>query len=131
MSAFICNDYHISVLAYYATTRNSLTLYPRRSTFELGNILHTENVKSYNHRYEEDYRPDFQLDKRAFDYVIGQMDPMQIIVAADCLSYQSCEHPEWKNSEACSILRQITSHATSNLPGYDQADWSMFPPDNA
>lgn len=133
MSAFICNDYHISVLAYYAVTRNSIVLTSDYNAHEIGEILHAENVKSANHKYNESIKPHFRLDTRALAnaWQYSGKGTVKIIKAVHCLDYQSCEHPQWESSIAFDILERIKSHATHNLPGYDQAEWEIIPPDDS
>ena len=54
---------------------------------------------------------------------------VQIIKAARCLDYQSCEHPGWEQSDACKLLQAIIGDDTSaHLPGYDEAEWEITPP---
>jgi hypothetical protein len=48
-----------------------------------------------------------------------------VIKAADCLDYQSCEHPEWDKSEAKQLLDAIRAAAISKLPGYEEAEWAI------
>ena len=60
MSAFICNHSHVTALAVYAARHRLLGW---TDANQVGELLHAENVKSVNYRY--DYReaavPDFAL----------------------------------------------------------------------
>lgn len=53
------------------------------------------------------------------------LTPVQVIKACDCLEYQSCEHPEWEQSEACKLLKAIREAAIGALPGYSEAEWEI------
>jgi hypothetical protein len=122
MSAFICNDSHITALAVYAA-RNRLLGY--RDANQVGAMLHAENVKSVNYRYHEATRPGFTICEWA---AFHPFSLVQIIKAARCLAYQSCEHPGWPVSEACRLLEAITAGTGERPPGYDEAEWVITRP---
>ena len=91
---------------------------------QIGEMLHAENVKSVNYRYGEATKPHFALCEwsafQAFSHV-------QIIKAARCLRYQSCEHPGWEGSDACKLLQAIIGRCGQDTPGYDEAEWVITP----
>ena len=118
MSAFICNDRHISILAHYAAHNLSLGATPA----EIGAMLHRENVASVNHRYSESTVPAFVYDSTVESL---KVEPVQIIKAAHCLDYQSCEHDAWDKSEARQLLLQIIENAAYKFPGYESAQWEI------
>lgn len=123
MSAFICNHSHVTALAVYVA-RNRILGWTDAN--EIGEMLHTENVRSVNYRYNETTEADFAMCTWAASH---QFSEVQIIKAARCLRYQSCEHPDWDASDACKILEEIIGDdATHNLPGYDEAEWEISPP---
>ena len=123
MSAFICNSSHITALAVYAA-RNRL--HGRTDANQIGVMLHAENVLSVNYRYGEATIPNFEICEGAAFHEFSQV---QIIKAARCLDYQSCEHPGWQQSDACRLLQTIIGDDSSrNLPGYDEAEWEITPP---
>lgn len=116
MSCFICNDYHISVLANYAAVQQ-LTYRHNNKTKEandaaiIGLILHKENVRSYNYRYDKHLPTTYFT----FRYSV-QEKPFHesvIISAANCLDYQSCERPDWERSEARAIITAIKARASN------------------
>lgn len=122
MSCFICNDLHISVLAHFAARFNCDG--EKMTPKNIGLLLHSENVKSYNARYEDDqqfYTYHHKSDIRAYDYV----PVVQVLKAAQCLAYQSCEHDGWQSSKAKRILDAIESKAIYQLPGYEDSDWEI------
>jgi hypothetical protein len=123
MSAFICNNSHITALAVYAA-RNRIAGHTDANA--IGDILHTENVRSVNYRYDETTEPSFQLCERA---AFHEFSHVQIVKAARCLSYQSCEHPGYPDSEACKIVQAIIAgYPSRDMPGYDEAEWEITPP---
>ncbi len=84
----------------------------------IGQVLWAENVRSVNHRYDE-YDPSEPYHFKRYPVVI---DPANILGIISCLTYQSCEHPEWEQSEAFAILEAIRRKAIRRLPGYE---WSL------
>jgi hypothetical protein len=123
MSAFICNHSHVTALAVFAARKRVLGW---TDANKIGSLLHAENVKSVNYRYGETTKPDFAMCAWAAFHEFSQV---QIIKAARCLEYQSCEHPGWEESGACQLLRAIIGDETTrNLPGYDEAEWEITPP---
>jgi hypothetical protein len=129
MSAFICNDSHITALAVYAVRHRILGLTDAKP---IGEMLHAENVASVNYRYAEATKPAFAMCEWAAFHPFSRV---QIVKAANCLEYQSCEHPAWEASDACKLVRAIIGDigddASRNLPGYDEAQWEISPPANA
>jgi hypothetical protein len=128
MSAFICNDYHISVLANYAW-ENGLPYYwngqyrkcdnPER----IGAILKKENVRSVNYRYSERQSTKFEYDAS----VVGkEISRAQILQAAFCLNYQSCERDDWPKSEAHAIIMAIVYDAAY---GFSDGEWEIQKPE--
>jgi hypothetical protein len=122
MSAFICNNSHITALAVFAA-RNRLAGHTDAKT--IGDILHAENVTSVNYRYSESTRPNFELCEWAAFHPFSQV---QIVKAVRCLDYQSCEHPTWQQSEAFKIVQAILGgDEHDGMPGYDEAEWEITP----
>jgi hypothetical protein len=130
MSAFICSNEHISVLAEYAAL-NAADCLPhsvRKLTAQaIGKILHAENVRSVNYRYSE-------LNQDQYKHVKAMLgkpkyfQAAQILKAANCLSYQSCEHSGWNDSLAKEMLDNIIAGAINQVPGYADAEWHIcFP----
>jgi hypothetical protein len=122
MSAFICNLSHITALAVHAARHHLLGYADAK---QVGEMLHAENVASVNYRYSEATRPHFAICEWAAFHPFSRV---QILKAAHCLHYQSCEHPGWKASDACKLLEEIIGEFTPDLPGYDDAQWEITPP---
>lgn len=53
----------------------------------------------------------------------NQLDPVIVLKAIACYEYQSCEHSEWKTSEAFTFCRSL--EAIRALPGYEEAPWGI------
>ena len=122
MSAFICNHSHVTALAVYAAR---LRILGWADPNPIGEMLHAENVASVNYRYGESTVSKFAMCEWAAFQPFSQV---QILKAARCLRYQSCEHPGWQESDACKIVQAIISHAAHSLPGYEAAEWEITPP---
>jgi hypothetical protein len=122
MSAFICNRSHVTALAVYAARNHVLDW---EDANQIGEMLHAENVESVNYRYGEATVPDFTMCEWAAFHPFSQV---QILKAARCLRYQSCEHPRWEGSDACKLLEAIIGPSGVDLPGYDEAEWEITPP---
>jgi len=125
MSAFICNHSHVTALAVYAARNRILGWTDAK---QVGELLHAENVRSVNFRYGETTMPDFAMCAWA---AFHEFSRVQILKAARCLRYQSCEHPGWQASDASRLLEEIIGRSTTDLPGYDEADWVITPPATA
>ena len=98
MSAWIVSDDHIRLLA------QAIALYgeePPESMDALCAMLITENIRSVNYRYDKNSDEDWPI---GYHPVFGGEDPTTfkwlVLKSVDCYSYQSCEHPGWKTSEA-------------------------------
>jgi hypothetical protein len=123
MSAFICNHSHITALAVYAARNRILG---RTDAVQIGELLHAENVKSVNCRYGETTKPDFAMCAWAAFHAFSRV---QIVKAARCLEYQSCEHPGWAQSDACKVVDAIIGdYISRDVPGWDEAQWEITPP---
>lgn len=51
--------------------------------------------------------------------------PVAILKAIDCYEYQSCEHDEWRESQAFTFCRALRSWCIGKLEGYEAADWEI------
>lgn len=135
MSAFVVPDSHITVLAVFIAQRN---LSPGLSVQEIGEILLNENIESIRCRYPDDKEnyQGFTIDERA---AFIRPTLVQIIKAANCLEYQSCEHDAYWRSKAYTMtkaahdtaLRQLrdtggrmyTEDNIHSHPDYDRCAW--------
>lgn len=128
MSAFICCDEHISaIVGWYVTKGQEVNYENRQKTREqmqeLGQILLDENIRSVNHRYNENEPTEaFTLLDTFVSYPLS---PIDIIKACNCLDYQSCETPDYEQTLAHKLLGEIISAACRALPGYELAAWEI------
>lgn len=123
MSAFVLSDKHID---YLVSAAQLYRVIPADLSRVVGQILALENVKSVDYRYgtKDADALEREIADRPFSLTL-RLDPVQVIKAADCYAYQSCEHPAWQASEARRYCDAIRSAAISRLPGYDTAAWAI------
>jgi hypothetical protein len=148
MSAYVSNPETFGLLAAYATlnkcgiyewTQDSGTSI--ETTQRIAKGLARENIRSVAHRYPDDAsgsRPgpsllDEEIEEAAAIYAahfltnahyVRNLKPIQIIVLAQGVDYQSCETDDWRDTLAWKQLHWIKSEAIRQLPGYSSADWS-------
>ena len=97
---------------------------------EVGNMLWLENVKSVSARYPGESSGklpgpiggSFVIESADITHW-PQIEPVQVLKACDCYAYQTCEHDEWKDSQAHAFIERLRSAAVHALPGYDAAEW--------
>ena len=153
MSAYICNPKHFAVLGHFSAQRrfggshNVCKYWMARELKDpevrdltdleyanlIANILYQENIRSVLHRYPNcdlESAPG-PIDKPEVIHVndwsrteLGRK-PVEILMACDGLEYQSCETEDWEETIAYQILNAIRSSAIQQLPGYDEAEWSI------
>lgn len=88
---------------------------------QVGQMLWAENVRSVNHRYsEDDWEQVYEYERRGL-----VPEPVQVLKALACFEYQSCEHPEWRRSEAHAFVQALEARVIRCLPGYDEAAWEI------
>ena len=132
MSAFILGNKHISAMLQHTGPQfqgDSVAYYwegtmhyvnGRQQT--IGQILLNENYCSVNYRYDE--------SKTAADFKqvfrMRRYSPVEIISLCDCYRYQTCEAPDWKDTEAYAIMQALRERAIQQLPGYDKATWVIY-----
>jgi hypothetical protein len=95
---------------------------------KVGQMLWDENRKSIECRYPDD--PDMPDNDWTYEFRPwqGEIDPVQVIKACHCYSYQASEHPGWKESEAHAFIEALEDRAACALPGYDEAAWGAPEP---
>ena len=99
---------------------------------EVGQMLLDENVVSVGYRYSDSLDaglpgPIDTAYRSPYTYTPGRrLTIAETFKAIDGLSYQSCEHPGWRDSEANAMLDSFRKQLASHLPGYDEADtWEV------
>jgi|SRR6185369_4309213 len=141
MSAFIVSKATIDAIVTFAAAHRSVA--PQVLHYEkingvaaetkLGRMLLEENERSIRYRYPQTTGPSDMPGPVDYDgaeryFYAKRFEPIaaiEIVKLCDCLEYQSCEHPEWKDSEACRILALIRESAVMEIPGYDKAPWGL------
>jgi hypothetical protein len=144
MSAFVVSKEHIDTLVSVA-----IQLAPRRAIYtrehgninvhnadEIGQVLHSENVKSVNYRYQGSAHiaptidDEYRYTRRRLDVLHDIVDTRvrniaQAFKAIRCYEYQSCEHPGWEGSEAKWFCDALSAQLMNALPGYGDAEWEI------
>jgi len=99
-----------------------------------GEMLVKENLSSIHSRYPDTLtNPDntpgpcdqYWLSEYAFPRDAKRLTVVQALKAIRCYEYQSCEHPEWEESEAKRFCEAFTANLVTCLPGYDDAEWEL------
>jgi len=123
VSAWIVSKKHIDYLVMIATAIDRCG-----ASFEqrdhVGRTLWTENARSVAYRYRDAISPDVEHYEHTSPG-IGAFDPVKGLKLIACYEYQSCEHPEWKDSDAKRICAQLRSTCINHLAGYDAAPWGI------
>jgi hypothetical protein len=124
MSAFQCSDDHILAIA-----TGSLSREDRRCTKavnEAARIRFEANDLSLKARYGNGcegpaprLRDIFGMQKHL------RLNPVVIIKLCRSFAYQACEYEGWEKSEAKRIVEHARAQAERNLPGYEEAPWSI------
>lgn len=144
MSAYVCNPEHFGVLAAFAAL-NDCAIYEweRSAAIDTAQAvargLARENIRSVAYRYGPDdlpgpnMSPDDILEAAALyaaHFVVHpqRLRPVQVFKLVQCLDYQSCETDDWQTTLAKRQLDWITNAALRQLPGYEDARWSLKQP---
>ena len=97
----------------------------------VANMLWQENIKSVSYRYGSrgvDDLPgpigeNYKLTPKDFRVKFGTFDLYQIIQSCHCYDYQTCEHPDYKKSEAYAFISSLEGEAVRKLPGMEKTIW--------
>lgn len=148
MSAYIVERKHIAYLVvamqskrirrysrafhwYHNGRGKELTPYDDGTALEVAQLLWNENIKSIHGRYPDTVESreypgaddDYEIRPGDVKNLWDEIDPVQLLKSIHCYEYQSCEHDEWKTSEARAIMRALESEAIQALTGYSEAEW--------
>src|SRR5262249_54372168 len=93
----------------------------RQTVGRVGAMLLAENRRSVDHRYNEQEWEQPYL----FTELPGRPDPVVVLKPVACYRYQSCEHPDWRTSDAAAFCDALQDRATRCLPGYATAPWEI------
>ncbi len=104
----------------------------------IGQLLMDENVRSVGYRYERDTFEELPgpvdkvgiLDYHHIDLDLP-FDPIVLLKQLDCYAYQSCESPDWPDTDAYAFCQVVRSLAEAQLPPplrrREQSRWSSSP----
>lgn len=135
MSAWIVSAHHIDALVEAAcrTSRYGTTLryfhqgdcYECRDPTEVGEMLLAECVKSVAYRYsdtrDEDL-PGWSVRPETYRFRTPRVfKPEELLNALDSYEYQSCEHPDWRESQAFAFCQALRDRLIGELPAYRAA----------
>jgi hypothetical protein len=123
----MCSDTHLSALAH-AIVRMQVRLHGTPSE-PLGDVetriyrtLHAANVASLDERYPGDTSRDVP---RFAAYARTVTAPMTVLKLCHSYAYQACEARTWEACEAKKLIDALESYTIRELPGYEQAPWSI------
>ena len=146
MSAWVVYPDHVSYLVACAldlaldgflTFGNGKVLRPHTKD-ETGQLLMNENVRSLRYRYDCDTFDELPgpVDKtgiRDYQHIALDLpfDPIVLLKQLDCYAYQSCECPDWSQTDAHAFFQVVRALAEAKLPPsqrhYEQSRWSSSP----
>ena len=143
MSAFIVKRNHIrylveAALHFAASQSNSRFVWFHQEELQVltwdnadtvGQMLWDECIASVRYRYGdssaplpgpvgEDFTYHHQPAPAGFVF-----DPVQVLAAVDCYTFQSCEHPGWVGSAPWGFATQLIHVAVTKVPGYSETLW--------
>lgn len=129
--AFVSGGFE-GTAALYRERRRELTYL---TADEVGRMLWGECARSVMYRYPDiadggDWPgpADFETEQvmgYTFQRLPGVVDPVVVLKALSCYEYQSCEHPEWRSSEAWQFCNALRDAMVDKLPGYEKAPWGI------
>lgn len=144
MSVWMVDFEHINVLVWAGLQREyaphgTLNWYwgsPTRvgtldygTTAVVGQMLVRANTDSLKARYGDD--DDLNNDLPLFETYsyrqprFASWSRAEILKAIHCFEYQSCEVPDWRDTEAFAFCRSLEAGIVCSLPGYGTAPWGI------
>jgi len=116
MSAYLVDRSHIEYLVYTLMDFNSSChmshLIGTKRHEEIAEILWNENAKSVSYRCPGD---PCHAPKYIRKGIIWSYDEAQILQSIRCYEYQSCEHPEYKQSLAKKLMDAMKDLVISRI----------------
>lgn len=115
MSAWIVSKTHIDYIVTESIRRELIGASQADAT---GQMLWRENCRSIDARYpywREDLgeRPGYPVSDAAVDGYLWRETPLlsdeALVTTLGCYRYQSCEHDEWKQSEAYRLVERLVT----------------------
>ena len=154
MSAYMVNRHHITYLVAaamshricrdglrwrHAGVSQQLRAMDYERAAEIAQMLWDENLKSIESRYPDSKKSrklpgpigeDYEIRPADLERCWMEFDPLQVIMSIHCLEYQSCEHPEWPDSEAYAFLKALEHQAINAIPGFEDCKWGAPEPED-
>lgn len=134
MSAWIVSRKHIDLLTAALIEHGIAPNFPDL----VGQMLWQENLRSVAYRYPNDRdgeRPgpvgfrDSMVESYTYRGPQDVSDSALVLKQAHCFDYQSCEHPEYADSEACTWVRKLCEKLDGERAGqsaaYNAAPWGI------
>lgn len=138
MSAYLCDDKHITQLAAYLCAGRTTNLgwiaqrvgYPNDTqpkahelATHIANIMLAENYRSLDSRYGDNDEPHTVEVGVHLPMHMYAVDAGKIAKSVRCYEYQSCESSDWEDTIAHRICRMIYMTALERIPSYEDAEW--------
>src|ERR1019366_7436751 len=115
MSAFLCSDYHLSVIARKVGKGSA-------SQKEIFDMLRAQNIRSLAARYTEPW----PVEPAEFVAAPAHLySPLEVIHAIHCYEYQACETDDWRNTEASRWCRNAERTLLREIPEYANAEYHL------
>lgn len=111
--------------------------YEKVSPSQLGQMLVDACVASVGYRYQDTDPDRGDLPGPTDAYYMGPyvyenpgytLSPGEVFRTIDYYDYQSCEHPDWRKSEAYAFLRSLRESYCAKVAGYESAPWGWDDP---
>jgi hypothetical protein len=103
----------------------------QKALSEIGGQILAENCKSVGYRYNEPPvagEADYVFKQHRGVYVNDKRKLIGMALSAiSCIEYQSCEHPDWFESDARQILNSMSRAIAYQLPEARGDGWGQFP----
>jgi len=137
MSAYIVDTATIDAIVHAAITDRYRRGTSATDADALGEMLLRANVASVAYRYPDSGADDLPgrtdcewASEYRFPFAEAMTrwpapSPAFALKQLACLEYQSCERPDWKESEAYAAIEAIRASLIARLPGYDAAPWGV------
>lgn len=99
---------------------------------EIGRMLVYENLVSWGTNYKHELTSTPEEDATSLCFIFPfKFDPdakvptaLQGLKLINVYEYQSCESPDWDDSEALAFCRALKERLILQLPGYNELPWS-------
>ena len=124
MSAFVVSKKHIMAIVMFNWRASHDYNESIDTAISKCNLLLKTNIESVNYRYNENetYNDSFTISDLES---APSLSPVEILKLIFCLEYQSCELPNWEETKAYKLLKNIKFEAIYKLSGYEEAKWSI------